>query len=179
MTLLRMKKTFKLVAMFAGLGTLVPEARESWMFERFLAAGIAVAGVDVGESYGSPQGRTGFSALYRELVEQRRFSRKPVLLARSRGGLVLYNWAAEHPESVSGIAGIYPVCNLRSWPSLDRACGAYGLTARATGRPSASGKRMAVSFGMCGFWSARSKASRRAWRRSMVSQMARRKSCRR
>jgi len=53
-----------------------------------------VAGVDVGESYGSPQGRTGFSALYRELVEQRRFSRKPVLLARSRGGLVLYNWAA-------------------------------------------------------------------------------------
>ena len=25
----------------------LPEARESWMFERFLAAGIAVAGVDV------------------------------------------------------------------------------------------------------------------------------------
>jgi hypothetical protein len=28
----------------------LPEARENWMFERFLAAGIAVAGVDVGES---------------------------------------------------------------------------------------------------------------------------------
>ena len=107
----------------------LPEARETWMFERFLAAGIAVAGVDVGESYGSPQGRAGSSALYRELVERRRFSRKPVLLARSRGGLMLYNWAAEHPESVSGIAGIYPVCNLRSWPGLDKACVAYGLTA--------------------------------------------------
>ena len=107
----------------------LPEARERWMFERFLAAGIAVAGVDVGESYGSPQGRAVFSALYRELVERRGFSRKPCLLARSRGGLMLYNWAAEHPESVGGIAGIYPVCNLRSWPGLDKACGAYGLTA--------------------------------------------------
>ena len=70
------------------------------MFERFLAEGIAVAGVDVGESYGSPQGRAHFTALYRELVERRGFSRKPCLLARSRGGLMLYNWAAEHPESV-------------------------------------------------------------------------------
>jgi hypothetical protein len=107
----------------------LPEARERWMFERFLAAGVAVAGIDVGESYGSPRGRAGFSALYRELVERRGFSRKPCLLARSRGGLMLYNWAAEHPESVSGIAAIYPVCNLRSWPGLDKACGAYGLTA--------------------------------------------------
>jgi pimeloyl-ACP methyl ester carboxylesterase len=107
----------------------LPEARERWMFERFLAAGIAVAGVDVGESYGSPRGRDGFSGLYRELVERRGFSRKPCLLARSRGGLMLYNWAAEHPESVGGIAGIYPVCNLRSWPGVDKACGAYGMAA--------------------------------------------------
>jgi pimeloyl-ACP methyl ester carboxylesterase len=105
----------------------LPEARERWMFERFLAAGVAVAGIDVGESYGSPRGRAGFSALYRELVERRGFSRKPCLLARSRGGLMLYAWAAEHPESVGGVAGIYPVCDLRSWPGLDTACGAYGL----------------------------------------------------
>jgi hypothetical protein len=32
----------------------LPGAEEVWMFERFLAAGIAIAGVDVGESYGSP-----------------------------------------------------------------------------------------------------------------------------
>ena len=107
----------------------LPEARESWMFKRFLAVGIAVAGVDVGESYGNPQGRAHFTALYRELTEKRGFSRKPVLLPRSRGGLMLYNWASEHPDSVGGIAGIYPVCNLRSWPGLDKACDAYGLTA--------------------------------------------------
>ena len=41
---------------------------------------------------------------------------------------MLYNWAAENPDKVAGIAGIYPVCDLRSYPGLDKACGAYGLT---------------------------------------------------
>ena len=41
---------------------------------------------------------------------------------------MLYNWAAENPESVACIAGIYPVCNLSSYPGLGRACGAYGMT---------------------------------------------------
>ena len=51
------------------------------------------------------------------------------LLARSRGGLMLYSWAAEHPGSVACIAGIYPVCDLNSYPGLERAAGAYGMTA--------------------------------------------------
>jgi hypothetical protein len=106
----------------------LPEERENWMFEKFLAAGIAIAGVDVGESYGSPKGREVYSALYEELVARRNFAKKPVLLARSRGGLMLYNWGAENPEKVGGIAGIYPVCDLRSYPGLGKACGAYGLT---------------------------------------------------
>jgi len=29
---------------------------EKWMFDQFLKAGITIAGVDVGESYGSPKG---------------------------------------------------------------------------------------------------------------------------
>jgi len=106
----------------------LPALEERWMFEKFLTAGIAISGVDVGESYGSPNGRAAFSALYRELVEKRGMSPKACLLARSRGGLMLYNWAAEHPEAVACIAGIYPVCNLVSYPGLARACGAYGLT---------------------------------------------------
>lgn len=98
------------------------------MFQRFLDAGIAIAGIDVGESYGSPYGRAIFTSFYREVVCQRRFSAKPCLLARSRGGLMLYNWAVEHPSSVGGIAGIYPVCDLRSYPGIDKASGAYGMT---------------------------------------------------
>ena len=98
------------------------------MFQRFLDAGIAIAGVDAGESYGSPTGRRIYASLYAELVEKRGLSKRPVLLARSRGGLMLYGWAAEHPESVAGIAGIYPVCNLRSYPGLAKACGAFRMT---------------------------------------------------
>ena len=42
----------------------LPANSEKWMFERFLKAGIAIAGVDVGESYGSPKGRAVYSALH-------------------------------------------------------------------------------------------------------------------
>lgn len=108
----------------------LPGAEERWMFERFLTNGIAIAGIDVGESYGSPTGRAHFTAFYKELVERRNFSRKPCLLARSRGGLMLYNWAVEHPASVAGIAGIYPVCDLRSYPGLNKACSAYGMPSK-------------------------------------------------
>ena len=106
----------------------LPGPEERWMFEKLLAAGIAIGGVDVAESYGSPNGCAVFSAFHKELVEKRGMSPRACLLARSRGGLMLYNWAAEHPDSVACIAGIYPVCNLASYPGLARACGAYGLT---------------------------------------------------
>ena len=82
----------------------LPATEENWMFQKFLAAGIAIGGIDVGESYGSPNGRKLFTAYYKELTEQRGFSRKPALLARSRGGLMLYNWAVENPGSVGCIA---------------------------------------------------------------------------
>ena len=108
----------------------LPGEHERWMFEQFLDNGIAIAGVDVGESYGSPNGRAIYSALYDELVENRGLAKKACLLARSRGGLMLYCWAVEHPESVACIAGIYPVCNISSYPGLRRACGAYGMTER-------------------------------------------------
>ncbi|MCC6486348.1 MAG: prolyl oligopeptidase family serine peptidase [Candidatus Hydrogenedentes bacterium] len=106
----------------------LPGEAEIWMFERFHAAGIAIAGIDVGESYGSPEGRAAYSALYKELTEYRGCAKKACLLARSRGGLMLYNWACEHPEAVAGIAGIYPVCNLLSYPGVAKACSAYRLS---------------------------------------------------
>jgi pimeloyl-ACP methyl ester carboxylesterase len=106
----------------------LPGPEERWMFERFAKAGIAIAGIDVGESFGSPDGRKLFTALYRELTGKRGFSAKPVLLGRSRGGLMTLGWAAENADKVGGFAGIYPVCNIASYPGIARACGAYGLT---------------------------------------------------
>jgi pimeloyl-ACP methyl ester carboxylesterase len=106
----------------------LPGPEERWLCEKFLAAGIAVAGVDVGESMGNPQGRAWFTAFHKEMVSNRGMSPKPCLLCRSRGGLQLYNWAAGHPDKVAAIAGIYPVGNLTSWPGLPRASSAYGLS---------------------------------------------------
>lgn len=106
----------------------LPADAEKWMFGRFLTAGIAIAGIDVGESYGSPAGRALYSALHRELVEKHGLASRACLLARSRGGLMLYNWAAEHPQFVAGIAGIYPVCDLESFPGIAKACAAYEMT---------------------------------------------------
>ena len=76
------------------------------MFERFLKAGIAIAGIDVGESYGSQQGRDAYT-LHNHLVEKRGLAKQASLLARSRGGLMLYSWAADNPDKVACITGIY------------------------------------------------------------------------
>ena len=107
----------------------LPGPEEDWMIKRFHDQGIAIAGIDVGESHGSPRGRAAYQALYEELTARRGYSKKPVLLARSRGGLMLYNWAVEHPNSVAGVAGIYPVCNLESYPGIGNAASAYEMTA--------------------------------------------------
>src|SRR5439155_15653922 len=71
----------------------LPGPEERWMFESFRAAGVAVAGIDAGESYGSPDGNKVFDALYAAMTT-RGYSARPVLLGRSRGGLMTLSWAA-------------------------------------------------------------------------------------
>jgi TolB protein len=102
----------------------LPGPEEKWMFEKFLAAGVAVAGIDAGESYGSPAGNTVFDTLHAEMT-RRGYSGKPVLLGRSRGGLMTLSWATANPDKVSGFAGIYPVCDLASYPGVAKAAGAF------------------------------------------------------
>ena len=106
----------------------LPGKAERWLFDRFLDSGIAIAGIDVGESYGSPEGRRLYSKLHWELVGGRGLAPQACLMARSRGGLMLYNWAVENPTRVAGIVGIYPVLDLTSYPGLAKACKAYGMT---------------------------------------------------
>ena len=105
----------------------LPGKEEQWMFDQFLDSGIAVAGIDVGESYGSPAGRKLFTAFHAEMIGVRGYSSKPVLLGRSRGGLMTLSWAAENPDKVAGFAGIYPVCNVASYPGVAKAAGAYEM----------------------------------------------------
>jgi pimeloyl-ACP methyl ester carboxylesterase len=105
-----------------------PDSHEKWMHEQFLAAGIAVAGVDAGEAYGSPAGCDALDKLYKLLVEQRGFAPRPCLLGRSRGGLWVSAWAIRHPDKVAGMACIYPVFDLTTYPGIAKAAPAYGLT---------------------------------------------------
>jgi hypothetical protein len=104
-----------------------PDEAERWMHEQFLAAGVAVAGVDVGEAQGSPASHEAFDALHATLVKAG-FAERPSLLGRSRGGLHVTSWAIARPDLIAGIAGIYPVFDLTTYPGLVPAASAYGLT---------------------------------------------------
>ena len=106
----------------------LPDRHEKWMHEHFLNAGVAVAGIDIGEAYGSPAGQKQFTALYEELTQKRGFAKKPCLLGRSRGGLLVGSWAISNPDKVAGLAGIYPVFDLGYYPGVKRAAPAFDLT---------------------------------------------------
>ena len=105
-----------------------PNQSNEWVLKKLLDRGYYVCGVNVGESYGSPTGRKAFSEFHQHVVREYKLETKARLLAQSRGGLMMYNWAAENPDKVRCIVGIYPVCDLRSYPGLNKAAGAYGMT---------------------------------------------------
>ena len=92
-----------------------PHHSQGHYFEQLLAQGVAVAGYDLGEVRGAPGSSATFTGFYNAMVA-RGYSEKPVLLGQSRGGLMMLCWAFRHPEKVGAFAGIYPVCNLASWP---------------------------------------------------------------
>ena len=92
-----------------------PNKSNEWVLKQLLDRGFFVCGVNVGESYGSPAGRKVFTEFHNHVVREFDLEHKARLLAQSRGGLMLYNWAAENQKGQC-IAGIYPVCDLRSYP---------------------------------------------------------------
>jgi dipeptidyl aminopeptidase/acylaminoacyl peptidase len=96
-----------------------PDATTDWYFQRLLNAGIAIAGVNVGESYGSPDGRAIYSQFY-TYATQHNLAPKALLLGQSRGGLMMFNWAEDpgNAQKVSAIVGIYPALDLTSYPGL-------------------------------------------------------------
>jgi pimeloyl-ACP methyl ester carboxylesterase len=84
-------------------------------FESLMRAGISIAGFDLGEVRGAPGSTAKFTLFYDEMVK-RGWSEKPILLGQSRGGIMMLAWAARNAQKVRALVGIYPVCNLASWP---------------------------------------------------------------
>jgi lysophospholipase L1-like esterase/pimeloyl-ACP methyl ester carboxylesterase len=105
-----------------------PNERMNWLFSRLLQQGFAICGTSVGDSFGSPQSRKIYSQFYAHVVKEYGLAPQVCLLPQSRGGLMWYNWAVENPEKVACIGGIYPVCDLTSYPGLGATAAAYGMS---------------------------------------------------
>ncbi|MFO1436970.1 MAG: prolyl oligopeptidase family serine peptidase [Verrucomicrobiaceae bacterium] len=90
-------------------------AGQKMYFDAFMKAGISLAGYDLGEVRGAPASSAKFTLFYDAMVK-RGFSTKPILLGQSRGGMMTLAWAFRNPDKIKAWVGIYPVCNLASWP---------------------------------------------------------------
>jgi dipeptidyl aminopeptidase/acylaminoacyl peptidase len=97
-----------------------PNEWHDWLFQRLLARGFAVCGIDVGESWGNPKGRAEFTRFYEYMVKKHELSPRACLFAESRGGLMAFNWAADHPDKVQCIGAVYPVCKITPSPFFAR-----------------------------------------------------------
>ena len=81
-----------------------------------LGEGFHVVYMRVPDMLGSPKAVQHWNMFYRELTENYGFATRAALVGLSRGGLYVYNWAAENPEHVACIYGDAPVCDFKSWP---------------------------------------------------------------
>ena len=81
-----------------------------------LNEGFHLAYCDVGGLFGNPQSVQHWNAFYRVMTERHRLSKRPALEGMSRGGLIIYNWAAANPDKLACIYGDAPVCDFKSWP---------------------------------------------------------------
>ncbi|MDA7887950.1 alpha/beta fold hydrolase [Akkermansiaceae bacterium] len=94
-----------------------------------LKKGFHVAYCDVGGLYGAPAAVERWNRFYDHLVKEHHFSKKVALEGMSRGGLIIFNWAAKNPDKVSCIYADAPVCDFKSWPKISPAITkAYQLT---------------------------------------------------
>ena len=104
-----------------------------------LGKGFHVAFVDVSNLYGGPQGVAIWDRFYEQLTVDHGLAPKAALEGFSRGGLIIYNWAAKNVEKVACLYGDAPVCDIKSWPGgkgvgtgspedWQRCLDVYGLT---------------------------------------------------
>ncbi len=83
-----------------------------------LDAGFAIAAAPgVAEWLGKPEARAVVTELHEFVTKEFGLDRQVCLMPQSRGGLLCYNWAAEHPDLVRCIGGIYPVLDMMTYPA--------------------------------------------------------------
>ena len=80
-----------------------------------LEKGFHIVYCDVADLYGSDKATERWDRFYRYL-RKHGFHRKAMLEGMSRGGLIVYNWAAKNPDKVACIYADAPVMDITSWP---------------------------------------------------------------
>lgn len=80
-----------------------------------LAHGFHIAYCDVADLYGSHEAVARWNALYQLLTKQG-LNTKVALEGMSRGGLIIYNWAAQNLDKVACIYADAPVMDITTWP---------------------------------------------------------------
>ena len=80
-----------------------------------LEQGFHLTYCDVAELFGSPKAVERWDEFY-ALAVKAGLNPKAVLEGMSRGGLIIYNWAAKNPKKVACIYGDAPVMDIKSWP---------------------------------------------------------------
>lgn len=81
-----------------------------------LERGFYLAFQSVGNTFGCPGAMKHFDVFYQEMTDKYGFSRHPILLGLSRGGLYIYNWGARNTDKLACLYADNPVCDFKSWP---------------------------------------------------------------
>lgn len=81
-----------------------------------LKRGFYLAYMNVGNTFGCPSAMKHFDVFHSELSGKLGFSKRPIMLGLSRGGLYIYNWAAKNTDKVACLYADNAVCDFKSWP---------------------------------------------------------------
>ena len=84
--------------------------------ELLLADGYHIAHINTGSKLGSPKALAIWKEFYDLLTTQYGLNQKMALEGVSRGGLYVYRWAKNYPQTVACIYNDTPVCDFKSWP---------------------------------------------------------------
>ncbi len=88
---------------------------EPQLDQQLLEMGYHILYCDVADLFGSKEAIQRWDAIY-ELAQSVGLNERVVLEGMSRGGLIVYNWAAKNTKKVAAIYADAPVLDLKSWP---------------------------------------------------------------
>ena len=92
-------------------------AHQPQLDRALLEKGFHLVHVDVTDLFGGPEAVQLWNDFYEHCKKKFKLNQKVVLEGMSRGGLIIYNWAAQNTDKVACIYADAPVCDIKSWPA--------------------------------------------------------------